>query len=129
MQTKHLLLFLAITVIAGCSSTAAPEAAPAESNEPAPTASATATDETIIIDVRSKEEWDTGHVKQATNIPHTEIGDRIAEVTSDKDAKILVYCKVGGRAGKAKSTLEEMGFTNVVNVGGFDDIKDQYETE
>lgn len=83
----------------------------------------TATDAPLIIDVRSKEEWDTGHLQQAINIPHTEIGDRIGEVTSQKDAKVIVYCRSGGRAGMAKTALEELGFPNVENAGGFDEIK------
>lgn len=126
MQSKHLLLPLVLSLFAGCSLPANPEgAAPVGSTESVTTA---ATDEPFVIDVRSQEEWDTGHVKQATNIPHTEIADRISEVTSKKDAKIIVYCKVGGRAGKAKAVLEEIGFTNVENAGGFGDIKDQYES-
>lgn len=47
--------------------------------------------EEFVIDVRSKEEWDTGHLDQAVLIPHTEISDRIGEVTEDKSAKIVVY--------------------------------------
>ncbi len=82
----------------------------------------------IVIDVRSKEEWDTGHVEHASHIPHTEIAQRIAEATDDKSAKIVVYCAAGGRAGKAKETLEELGFTNVENAGGYDDIKSRYIT-
>ena len=87
------------------------------------------TPKVIVIDVRSKDEWDTGHVEKAVHIPHTEIADRIGEVTDDKEAKIVVYCKVGGRAGVAKKALEELGFTNVENGGGFDDVKDRFKSE
>ena len=87
------------------------------------------TSETIVIDVRSKEEWETGHVEQAHHIPHTEIADRISEVTENKDSKIVVYCAVGGRAGKAKTSLEELGFTNVENGGGYDDVKNRFAKE
>ena len=80
----------------------------------------------IVIDVRTKEEWDAGHVESAVHIPHTEIADRIDEVTLDKDAKIVLYCKVGGRAGKAKDELDRLGFTNVENAGGYDDVKDRF---
>ena len=81
----------------------------------------------IVIDVRSEDEWNSGHVEQAIHIPHTEIGERIDEVTDNKDAKIVVYCAVGGRAGKAKARLEELGFTNVENGGGYDDVKGRFE--
>lgn len=81
----------------------------------------------IVIDVRSKEEWDAGHAEQAVHIPHTEIAQRISEVTDDKDARIIVYCAVGGRAEKARASLERLGFTNVENAGGYDDIKQRYQ--
>ena len=80
----------------------------------------------IVIDVRTQEEWDSGHVEQAVLIPHEDIASRIAEVASDKDAKIVLYCKSGGRAGRAKEALEGMGFTNVENAGGYEDIKDRF---
>lgn len=83
-------------------------------------------EDVIVIDVRSKSEWDTGHVDRAVHIPHTEIADRISEVTTDKDAQIVVYCAVGGRAGRAKAALEELGYTNVENAGGYDDVKDRF---
>ena len=81
----------------------------------------------FVIDVRRQDEWDSGHVEQATHIPHTEIAERIAEVTEDKAAKIVLYCKAGGRAGQAKTKLEELGYTNVENAGGYDDIKSRFE--
>ena len=45
----------------------------------------------IIIDVRSKEEWDEGHLEQAIFVPHEEIEEKIAEVTDDKSAKLVLY--------------------------------------
>ncbi|WP_419581527.1 rhodanese-like domain-containing protein [Stieleria magnilauensis] len=51
----------------------------------------------------------------------------MSEVTDDKDARIVVYCAVGGRAEKAKAKLEELGITNVENGGGFDDVKDRFQ--
>ena len=76
----------------------------------------------IWIDVRTQEEWDSGHLEEAIHIPHEEIAARISEVTSNKDATIHLYCRSGGRAGRAKSALEAIGFTNVVNDGGYEDI-------
>ena len=85
--------------------------------------SATLAGEAIWIDVRSAEEYNTEHVAAATNIPYTEIGGRIGEVTGDKDALIYVYCRSGRRSGIAQGTLEEAGFTNVVNLGGLEDAQ------
>jgi len=78
----------------------------------------------VWIDVRTPQEYSSGHLDGATNIPHTEIGDQIASVTEDKSAPIKLYCRSGGRAGMAKEKLEEMGYTNVENVGGLDDAKE-----
>ena len=104
---------------------------PSDSDEPTATEDtaegSSAEEKTFVIDVRSKEEWESGHVESAVHIPHTEIGDRIDEVTQDKDAKIVVYCAVGGRAGRAKAKLEELGYSNVENGGGFDDVKDRFK--
>lgn len=45
----------------------------------------------FIIDVRSQEEWNSGHLNDAIWIPDTEITERIAEVTEDKSAKLVLY--------------------------------------
>lgn len=77
----------------------------------------------LWIDVRSADEYNTEHVSQAVNIPHTEIDSRIDEVTTDKDALIYVYCRSGRRSGIAQTTLSEAGYTNVVNLGGLQDAQ------
>ncbi len=77
------------------------------------------------IDVRTPEEYAEGHVAGAKNIPHDTIAERIAEVTTDKNATIHVYCKSGRRAEKARETLLELGYKNVTNHGGYEDVKDR----
>lgn len=138
-----ILLGLAVFTITGCSTETPPVAAESkitdtdteEGNNTADSSAAEPAEtqmedekeaEMFVIDVRSKEEWDGGHVEIAAHIPHTEIAERIGEVTTDKNAKIVVYCAVGGRAGKAKEVLEGMGYTAVENGGGYDDVKDKY---
>ena len=79
----------------------------------------------VWIDVRNAEEYNTEHVAAAANIPYAEIGGRIGEVTGYKDALIYVYCRSGRRSGIAQSTLEEAGYTNVVNLGGLQDAQDK----
>jgi phage shock protein E len=79
--------------------------------------------EAIWIDVRSAEEYNTEHVVAAANIPYTEISGRIGVLTGDKDALIYVYCRSGRRSGIARSTLEEAGYSNVVNLGGLADAQ------
>ena len=78
--------------------------------------------EDIWIDVRSQEEYDTGHLENVWHIPHEQIAERILEVTDNKDATIHLYCSSGGRAGRAKAALEELGFVNIINEGGYEDI-------
>ncbi|MDA0346401.1 MAG: rhodanese-like domain-containing protein [Verrucomicrobia bacterium] len=79
------------------------------------------TDE-VWIDVRTLEEFDSGHLEEAFHIPHEQIADCISEVTANKDAIIHLYCRSGGRAGRAKTALEELGFINVLNDGGYEEI-------
>jgi phage shock protein E len=81
--------------------------------------------EALWIDVRSAGEYNTEHVAAAANIPYTEIGGRIGEVTGDKDALIYVYCRSGRRSGIAQNTLKEAGYTNVANLGGLQDAQNK----
>lgn len=74
------------------------------------------------IDVRTQEEFDAGHVPEAILIPYDDIAQKISKVTKDKSADIRVYCKVGGRAGIAKKSLEKLGYKNVTNEGGYQAI-------
>lgn len=127
---KKIALLVAACLVVGCLSETAPDSSSSSDaavDSPAAVASTAAEAETIVIDVRSEEEWNGGHVKQAFHIPHTEIAERISEVTDDRDAQIVVYCAVGGRAAKAKEKLAELGYTNVENGGGFDDMKDRFQ--
>ena len=79
----------------------------------------------IWIDVRSADEYQSGHVSQAVNIPYTEIETRIEEVTEDKDAEIYVYCRSGRRSGIARETLLSIGYSKVINLGGLEDAQAQ----
>jgi phage shock protein E len=77
--------------------------------------------EALWIDVRSATEYSEVHVEQAVNIPHDEIAEGIGALDTDKDTLIYVYCRSGNRSGLAKGTLQGMGYTRVVNIGGLDD--------
>ncbi|MFZ2539353.1 MAG: rhodanese-like domain-containing protein [Oscillospiraceae bacterium] len=80
----------------------------------------------IILDVRAQSEFDEGHIKNAILIPHTEIETVAVEKLTDKDAKILVYCRSGKRSAVASKKLVEMGYTNILDFGGIIDWN--YET-
>jgi phage shock protein E len=75
------------------------------------------------IDARTDSEYSSGHVEGAHNIPYDEIAEKIASVTSDKNAYIHLYCRSGNRSGKALKVLENMGYTNAHNDGGISDLQ------
>lgn len=72
----------------------------------------------IIVDVRTKEEYDEGHVVDAINIPVDEIND---EIDLDKNKTIFVYCRSGKRSSQAYSKLKNYGY-NVIDLGAYDSI-------
>ena len=81
----------------------------------------------IILDTRTQEEYDEGHIPGAIVIPHDEITDRAEEELPDKDQLLLVYCRSGRRSKLAAEALVELGYTNIKEFGGIIDWP--YETE
>lgn len=77
----------------------------------------------IWIDVRTAEEFNAGHLKNALNVPNEDIATRIAEIAPDKSQAINLYCRSGRRAEEARQTLLNMGYTNVTNHGGYEDLR------
>ena len=81
----------------------------------------------IILDVRRPDEFATGHIPNAINIPNESIGtDEISELP-DKDQLILVYCRSGNRSKQASQKLVKLGYSNVVEFGGINDWKGEIE--
>jgi phage shock protein E len=72
----------------------------------------------LILDVRTREEYDSGHLSGAVLIPHNTIRDQISTVAPNKEAPIFLYCRSGDRASLAHQTLKAIGYTQVVNLGG-----------
>lgn len=75
----------------------------------------------IILDVRTKDEFDEGHIKNALLLPDTEVEDKAQELLPDKDATILIYCRSGRRSALSATKLDELGYTNVYDFGGIID--------
>lgn len=75
----------------------------------------------IILDVRTKEEFDEGHINNAVLIPDSEIKQRAEAELPQKDQLILVYCRSGRRSAAAAEELVSMGYTNVKDFGGISD--------
>lgn len=69
-----------------------------------------------VIDVRTPEEYASGHLERAINIPVHELDKRLAEA-GPKDASIVVYCRSGQRSARAKKILNEAGFQKVFDLG------------
>ena len=85
------------------------------------------TSEYIILDVRTLEEYNTGHIPNAINIPNEVILEKAGSILTDKEQVILVYCRSGRRSKEAASKLVELGYSNVLEFGGIIDWK--YEIE
>ena len=75
----------------------------------------------ILIDARTQEEYDEGHIPGAILIPEYEIADRAEKELPNKDQLILVYCRSGRRSKIAAEELVKLGYTNVKEFGGIID--------
>ena len=71
----------------------------------------------VLLDVRTPEEYRSGHIPGSKNIPLQTI-DRVASVAENKDTALYVYCQSGARSRQAAGMLKQMGYTNVNNIGG-----------
>lgn len=76
----------------------------------------------LIIDVRTADEYRAGHVQTAINIPYDEIAGRIAALAPDHDARIVLYCRSGRRSDIAEQALRQMGYRQIENKGGLNDM-------
>ncbi|MBN2045548.1 MAG: rhodanese-like domain-containing protein [Anaerolineales bacterium] len=86
-------------------------------------------EDTFILDVRTQEEWDAGHIPGATLIPLDDLGNRISELPRGED--IVVICRSGNRSAVGRDILLSAGFENVTSVaGGFNQwVSNGYPTE
>ena len=75
-------------------------------------------EDVLILDVRTPDEFRSGHVPDALNIPHDQLSDRLAELGSAPDRPVVVYCERGGRASQAAGVLLDAGYGNVLHLEG-----------
>lgn len=75
------------------------------------------TDGAVLIDVRTPEEFASGHIEGAYNIPLDRIESTL-KIVQDKSTPLYLYCRSGARSGRACSYLQSEGYTNAVNIGG-----------
>lgn len=109
---------LAIALAAACDSGTTSSGAGAVDEMSQQTLMSSAPEGALVLDVRTPEEYAAGHVPNATNIPHDQLVDRLAELGPDKHRDIVLYCKSGRRAGLAAETLAEAGFTRLHHLTG-----------
>lgn len=79
------------------------------------------TEKTIVVDVRTTEEYNEGHIPNAISIPLETIEKEAEAKLKNKNDLILVYCRSGRRSREAALKLIEKGYTNVIDFGGIQD--------
>ena len=84
-------------------------------------------DNFILLDVRTPEEFADGHIPGAINIPNESIGENDITELPDKEQRIYVYCRSGNRSKQASAKLVNLGYTNVIEIGGIIDYHGEIE--
>lgn len=77
----------------------------------------------ILLDVRTKEEYESGHIPHSKNLPLGDIGSSPISILPDKSQMILVYCRSGNRSRQASEKLVKLGYTSVVEICGINSWK------
>ncbi len=72
----------------------------------------------VVVDVREKKEFDTGHIVDSINIPLAKLKQRITELKKHQEKPVVVVCKQGQQSGDAAKTLQEAGHIEVVRLSG-----------
>ena len=72
----------------------------------------------VFLDVREPKEFKAGHIPGAINIPRGLAEFKIEKQIPDKNTKIIIYCKTGGRACLSAANLKKMGYKNITNITG-----------
>lgn len=125
MKKLGILLLVVVILLAGCSSQEKAKEETVTVNkitaEEAKTMMESGGKDLVILDVRTMEEFNTGHIQNAVLIPDTEIGAKAPDVLTDKDQTILVYCRTGRRSAEAAKKLVDLGYINIYDFGGIVD--------
>lgn len=72
----------------------------------------------IVVDVRTREEYDGGHIENAVLVPNESIGSKMPETMPDKEVTLLIYCRSGRRSKDAAQKLLALGYQSVYDFGG-----------
>ena len=115
--------FLRHILLCGCSAVLCACGNPGSAIANAPGNPASVPSAIVLIDVRSAEEYASGHLQGTVNIPHDRITEEIGSVAADKSTRIILYCRSGRRADTALNALKVAGYENVSNYGGLEDAQ------
>ena len=75
----------------------------------------------ILVDVRTDDEWNDGYIETAIHIPLNELMQKIELIAKNKEQRIYLYCRSGNRSGKAEQVLQSIGYINARNIGGINE--------
>lgn len=81
----------------------------------------------IILDVRTIEEYNDGHIPGAICIPNETIDENVVSKLPDKELLILIYCRSGNRSKQATKKLKDLGYLNLIEFGGIIDWPGEIE--
>jgi len=112
---KKVMTFSLLSLLAACSNTNVDTKDISQKNF---IAKLERSENVVVLDVRSVEEFKEGHIPNAINIPHNEIEDRLPELNDLKDSDIVVYCKTGRRAAFSYEILANNGFGRIEHLDG-----------
>ena len=111
-----LTIFAVLLLLTGCGAEDAPTYRQVSSDEAA--AMMASESDYLILDVRTREEYEQGHIPGAVCVPNESIGSGELSALPRKDQLILIYCRSGNRSKQAAQKLADAGYTNIVEFGG-----------
>ncbi len=81
----------------------------------------------VLLDVRTPEEYEEGHIPHALNLSHEKIREEIKNLIPDKNTPVYIYCRSGKRAKTAAGEMAEMGYGKLYEIGGILDYAGEIE--
>jgi phage shock protein E len=116
MRKKSVVLLIVLMMLSACASSSA-------YHKISPSKAKSMLDEgnVILVDVRTLDEYNEGHIAGAILIPNESIGSTQPAALPDKEAVILIYCRSGNRSKQAADKLVAMGYTKIYDFGGIID--------
>jgi phage shock protein E len=77
----------------------------------------------LVVDVRTVEEFNTKRLTNVVNIPLAEVKAKFSGVVTNQSDVVLLHCRTGRRSGIAETELRALGYTNVFNIGSFEQAR------